>query len=137
VPKGYKDFQRPISVADAMTYTTATWLLARGVMRRVEGTAVNGTFVMYTVPAGKRAILVSACLNLWHYAAGAHAGNINIYDGTNLYTIIWLGGPDAVDQMNEAIGGGIVIMEEGWQLRVYGNPNTYAYACCMVVEYAP
>jgi len=137
VPRGYRDFQRPISVADAQTYTTATWLLARGEVKQPSGGVIGGTLVIYTVPPGKRAILVSAFLNIRHHIAGLHSGAIYISNVEIEGYIIWLEGPDAVDQANEAIGGGIAIMEEGWQLRVESNDNTLASACCVVVEYAP
>jgi len=136
VPRGRPDFQLRSYVEDATVYLTPTVELHKGTLKRVYGRVSNGLITIYIAPAGVRAHMLLLCVNVSHYAAGAHYGEVNLWDGSKAYPLIALAGPDAADQMSEALAGGVVDIPSGWELRVYANAYSTIRACALVSEYA-
>jgi hypothetical protein len=123
-----------VNIADAVVNISALKLMDSGTIKRIGGIVQNGSATMYTVPTGKKAYIFSAFLDAYHYAAGEHYAYVSVYDGSYYYHLIFLDGPDSVDQMNEAIGFTVMSIPAGWSLVCYANAYTWGRACCVVVE---
>jgi len=123
-----------VNITDAIINISALKLMDSGTIRRLAGFVNNGYVSLYTVPSGKKLYLFSAQLNVEYYDAGAQSGEIDLYDGANLYPLIVLAGPDGVNQMNDSLSFTIVSIPAGWEIRVYGGAHSTAHGCCMAVE---
>jgi len=123
-----------VNVTDAIINISSLKLMDSGTIVRADAVAIGGYATLYTVPTGKKAYIYSAFLNVEHYAAGVHEGILQVYDGANEYSLMYLVGPDSVDQMNEAIGFTVMSIPEGWSIRAWANSNSEAVAACVVVE---
>jgi len=135
VPRGYRDFQRPVSIADTLDYLTHTTLFERVDVRRAVVEIYGADYKLYEVPSGKRAMLMTAVMNCRHWAAGVHRAILYLYDGAKMHEIMIFYAPDAVEHHTIELGGGIVPMPEGWSLWVSANAVTYVSVCCVIVEY--
>jgi len=136
MPRGRPDFQLRSYVEDATVYLTPTTELHKGELRTVFGMVSNGLITIYLAPEGVRSHLLLLCVNVKHYAAGDHYGEVHLWDGSTAYALFILAGPDGVDQMNEAMSGGVVDIPPGWRLRIVANAYSTVYACGLVVRYA-
>jgi len=123
-----------VNITDAIINISALKLMDSGTIRRLAGFVNNGYVTLYTVPSGKKLYLFSVQLNVEYYDAGAQSGEIDLYDGANLYPLIVLAGPDGVNQMNDSLSFTIVSIPAGWEIRVYGGAHSTAHGCCMAVE---
>jgi len=123
-----------VNITDAIINISALKLMDSGTIRRLAGFVNNGYVSLYTVPSGKKLYLFSVQLNVEYYDAGAQSGEIDLYDGANLYPLIVLAGPDGVNQMNDSLSFTIVSIPAGWEIRVYGGAHSTAHGCCMAVE---
>jgi len=136
VPRGRPDFQLRSYVEDATVYLTPTVELHKGELKRIYGRVSNGLITIYIAPEGVRAHLLLLCVNVSHYALGDHYGEVNLWDGSKVYPLITLAGPDGVDQMSEALAGGLIDIPSGWELRIYANAYSTIRLCALVVQYA-
>jgi len=123
-----------VNITDAIINISALKLMDEGAIRRLAGFVNNGYVTLYTVPSGKKLYLFSVQLNVEYYDAGVQSGEIDLYDGANLYPLIVLAGPDGVNQMNDSLSFTIVSIPAGWEIRVYGGAHSTAHGCCMAVE---
>jgi len=123
-----------VNITDAIINISSLKLMDEGSIVRADAVVIGGYATLYTVPGGRKAYIYSAFLNVEHYAAGDHGGVLLVYDGVNEYPLMYLVGPDSVDQMNEAIGFTVMSIPAGWSIRVWANSASEAVATCVVVE---
>jgi len=124
-----------IYIEDAVIYASLTVAMEKGTIVRCYGLISNGDSLLYSVPAGKKAILVCAQANMLHYAAGDHECCMYLYWNATGTRIITLAGPDAVDQANDSISAGAAKLPEGAQLRIWANAYTSIFGQAVVIEY--
>jgi hypothetical protein len=124
-----------VNITDAIVNISALKLMDAGTIQRVYGQVANGTITLYTVPAGKKFYIFSACLNVHTTAAVAWGAGLFVYDGATQYYLLFLQGPDAVRQANEAIGFTVMSIPAGWSVRLQAiSTSVVSYGCVVGVE---
>jgi hypothetical protein len=123
-----------VNITSAIVNISSVRLMDSGTIKRVWAQVSNGTSTMYTVPTGKKFYIYSAALNVLHYGTGSHLGYLTAYDGTTNYHILYLSGPDSVDNMHDAIGFNVMSIPAGWSVYVGAGAYSTSIACVIGVE---
>jgi hypothetical protein len=123
-----------VNITSAIVNISSVRLMDSGTIKRVWAQISNGTSTMYTVPTGKKFYIYSVALNVLHYGTGSHLGYLTAYDGTTNYHILYLSGPDSVDNMHDAIGFNVMSIPAGWSVYVGAGAYSTSIACVIGVE---
>jgi len=123
-----------VNITNAIVNISSVRLMDSGTIKRVWAQISNGTSTMYTVPTGKKFYIYSVALNVLHYGAGSHLGYLTAYDGATNYHILYLSGPDSVDNMHDAIGFNVMSIPAGWSVYVGAGAYSTSIACVIGVE---